>query len=223
VTTAPAQVSGADRRAPGRRPARALTPAILGVMIGLSVVLTPSPALGQADVSRTEGAFLLTLTVDKLVYALFDTVHVVYTVENTSDTTAWFPLCCCGVEFFAVRDSSCTLEDEDCQVAGCDACETCFPDNDCSFDPCIPFPLAPGQSQTFVWDWDRVLCPLDAGYDETYGNVGTYRIEVGYRDCADGALRGRLSIPIEILTQVPVRRSTWGGMKANPPGRPPRR
>jgi len=151
--------------------------------------------------------------VDQSVYGRVDTVRVAFFITNISDSIHTVPLCCCGVDFFAVRDSSCELGAQGCSIAGCDGCSVCFPGLLCEEDPCIAFDMTPGETREFHWNWDRTICEGDFQYDPVYGNVGTYRIIAGYNDCETGRLVHALSIPIEVLKAVPVEARSWGGIK----------
>lgn len=188
---------------------------MLAVVSLALVLLAPGAAEGQVSVSRRDGPFLFTLTVDRLEYGFFDEVQTLYTVRNVTGTAASVPVCCCGFETWVLRDSTCVPGAPDCEIAGCDACETCFEDTSCLFDPCEPLALAPGETFEFPWTWDRHLCIYDFGYDPVYGNVGRFVVMAGYQECDGGtALSSVLEIPVEVTTITPVVPARWSTLKA---------
>jgi len=187
----------------------------------------PAAAAAQASVHKDDGTFEYVMTVDQLVYGLFDSVHVSYSVTNITETRENMNVCCCGVEFFAVRDSSCVFGADTCEVAGCDACPVCFDGDGCSFDPCSPISIPPDSTVEFRWDWAREVCPEDFGADPLFGNVGTFRIVTGYHVCDGGDYANRLEMGITVTTRVATLPTTWGSLKtrhvgdairARPPG-----
>ena len=175
----------------------------------------PSEAGAQARVRSDDGIFEYVMQVNRRVYGLIDTVHVSYTVHNITDTTQVMNVCCCGVEFFAVRDSACTFGGDGCEIAGCDACPVCFEGDGCSFDPCSPITIKSEASVVFTWDWSRDVCPWDFGFDPVWGNAGTFRLVTGYHVCDAGpGLQNALDMPITVLKQVATFPRTWGSVKA---------
>jgi hypothetical protein len=202
-----------------RRKARAgIRHTLIALLWMLSLLVAPGTGEAQFSVSHEEEGLRFTLTVDQLVIGLPDSIHVSYTVENLADSSRSLALCCCGVEFFAIRDSSCTYDDlstePTCQIAGCDACTVCFPLGVCGEEPCELLPLAAGGKQVLTWHWDRVVCEGDTGSDLILGNVGTFRIVAGYNRCDPPGLAQVLSIPVEVLKVIPVQPTSWGRLKA---------
>lgn len=190
--------------------ARAATLCLLGVL-GLAPA---PPARAQISVSSADSTFRYTLSLDKQVYGLADSVFATYTVANLTDSLVELPLCCCGVEFYAMRDSACRLGDDECEIAGCDACPVCFPTLNCELDPCIPVPVAPGTTRTFRWRWGKSeVCINDFGADPQFGNVDSFRVMAGYQECGTGLRVHVLDIPIHVLRTVPVIPVRWGTMK----------
>jgi len=170
-------------------------------------------ALAQYEVFEEDEQFRYKFRIDQLEYGRIDTIHVSYSITNKTPQALELPMCCCGVEFFAVRDSSCWLGEENCQVAGCDACDVCWDDDPCQNDECTPIPIGPGETRELFWNWDTEVCPRDIGFDGQFGNIGWFRVIAGWHHCDVPGLTNMMSAQIYIATRVPVRPMTWGGIK----------
>jgi hypothetical protein len=192
-----------------------MNPFIRFLIAALVAAGAPLSAPAQDNVRTVENdTYRYTFTVDQLAYGRLDDVYMTYVVENVSDAPVQFDVCGCGVEFYAVRDTF-SLGEDGSEIAGCDACPTCFVDEVCSFDPCeAPIELLPGESYLFEWTWDRQICPEDYGWDPTYGNVGRFTAIAGWNACPVGCFTDVLEIPIEVTIALPVQPLSWGVLKS---------